>query len=238
MIDYTNAQAIIDYHSKVKTTQERTSLNASHKAIARMFYPDREYMIGADDVKDGKKNNLLFQSDTIKVADDFASNLLTTVVNPSISWFVYRCEDDELYQDQKVQEYYKKKTELTHKKLKHQKCNFQAKMLENFKEIGVFGDSVVYPFWSKAEQTLRFKLFSVANTYFLPDEENFIHDIHRDFQLTAKEIYEKWGEKVHEDVRKKALDPKQCFAKYNIINCVYKNNKYIKSSIKKAVLDT
>ncbi len=146
-----------------------------------------------------------------------AAGLHSYLTNPNSRWFSLRIQDEEITQDENVKLWLSDTEERIYNTLNA--SNFNQQIHELYLDLGAFGVACMYEEEDERDG-VRFYSRDIAEIYLSENEKEQIDTVFRKFQLTARQAWEKWGEKVGEVV-KSAMEKKEYDKKIEFIHGVY-----------------
>lgn len=161
----------------------------------------------------------------IQAARDLTSGLFSNTINIQDEFFGFRLADKELADNEKIKDWFAKCSETTIAKLAA--SNFILSSTETIHDYVIVNTAVQYSEMTK-NKGIRFHNFMVDHCAISEDKDGRVDTIFRDFQLTACQAYEKWGEKLPEKIMAQYKDPNQKYTKTNYIHCVFPRLDYEK----------
>lgn len=131
-----------------------------------------------------------YDSTAIQSAQIFAAGLHSYLTNPASKWFALEMKEKDLKDDFEVKNWLKEAEDAIFSTLNS--SNFNQVIHEDYVDFGVFGTSTLYEEEDPID-TVRFYVRPPVEIYILANERGRIDTVYRNFFLTARQAYQRWG---------------------------------------------
>ncbi len=160
----------------------------------------------------------------VQSARDLTSGLYSNTINLSDEFFGFTVANKELSENDNVKDWFAKCSEIAVGKLAS--TNYSHSTLQTLRDYVVVCTGVQYSEMDTESKKLRFTTFMVDHCSIAENEQRKIDTIFRDFEMTAQQAYEKWGDECPESVKEKYKDVNKRFDKDRYVHCVFPRLDY------------
>jgi hypothetical protein len=136
---------------------------------------------------------------------DMTAGLSINLFPPGDKFYNVLMEDEELNKIDAVKRKLAEITEKSHEKRAN--SNFMLQANETMRSLGTFGTGCMFSEW-KAGVGLNYKDYDIGMYTFLENEQGLVDTMMIEFPFTAKQAFQKWGDKAGETVIEKANESK------------------------------
>lgn len=188
---------------------KRVNWESHWKEIADFIIPNKDDIWGEFTVGE-KKTNKIYDSTGPHANEILASALHGMLTNPMTTWFGLASGDPEIDKDDDVRKYYQKTVQILHDTMNN--SNFQTEVHEFYLDLCSFGTSVMIVEDDK-EEVVRFQSRPVYQCYVMESSNGMIDSIFRRYELTYKQIVQKFGKDsfTEDENRSYSKDPTKAF---------------------------
>ena len=171
-----------------------------------------------------KTTRRLFDSTALQSVQDLASAFHGTLTNPATVWSTLRFQDDVLNNDQESVAWLENANKMIHNKINE--SNFNTEIAKGYQSFAALANMALL-FEENETGGFRFTAMHIAQVSWGEDKDGVVDTLYRKFNLTAKQAVQRWGDDVHENI-KKCLE-KEPEKEFSFMHCVYpRNNEDIK----------
>tara|TARA_X000001388_G_scaffold29219_1_gene20722 strand:- start:14162 stop:15781 length:1620 start_codon:yes stop_codon:yes gene_type:complete len=178
-----------------------------------------------------KRTELIYDSTGIHSVELLASSLHGMLTSPANPWFSMRYRDLQLDQNDEANEWLEGCTQLLNKAL--QRSNFQQEIHELYYDLVVFGTACLFIEYDA--DGLRFSARHIGELAVSANAEDRIDTVYRSFDLTARQIAQRFGKDDLPDRVQKDLD-KNPYNEHEIVHVVYPREDGVAGPINKPVI--
>ena len=165
-----------------------------------------------------KRTELIYDSTGIHSVELLASSLHGMLTSPANPWFSMRYRDLDLEQDDEANEWLEGCVDLLNKAL--QRSNFQQEIHELYYDLVVFGTGCLFIEYDP--NGLRFSARNIGEITIAANAEDRIDTVYRCFELTARQIAQRFQGVTLPDRVEKDLE-KNPYNEHEIVHAVYPN---------------
>lgn len=194
-----------------RANYESTWQDVSHYCLPRKAFITRQKTPGS------KFDFDVYDSTAMQSALVLAAGLHSYLTNPASKWFTLRMREAELMDIVEVRKWLKDVEDKIYDVLNN--SNFSEQVHEVYLDMSVFGPAFLYE-EEDVKTTVRFFCRPVAECYIVEDERGRVNQVYREFEWTAYQCYEQWGDAAGEVV-KKAMDDKDYEKKIKILHIIH-----------------
>jgi len=145
-----------------------------------------------------------------------AAGLHSYLTNPNSRWFSLRIQDEELNKTAAVKEWLADTEDRIFNILNA--SNFNQQIHELYLDMGCFGTACMYE-EDDAQDSIRFYTRDISEIFLCENEKEEIDTVYRKFTLSARQAYDKWGDKSGEVV-KTFMEKKDYDKPVSFIHCI------------------
>ena len=195
--------------------QQRSGWEALWRDIRDYILPDMGCFEGENTHEGGKRYLKLRDATATNYADVLAAGLLGGVSSPSRPWLRLTTLDGELDQSPQVKEWLDEvqRTML----LIFAKADVYNQLHQSYLELPVFGQSCTIAQWHP-ERVVNLQNLTCGQYWLSEDQFGTVDTLFREISLTAKQMYQMWGDACSEEV-KRALDQTP-FQEFKVIHAI------------------
>jgi len=170
-----------------------------------------------------KRTEYIFDS-TPSIALNRFSAILDSLLTPRNStWHKLTSSDPNLMKDRSVQLYFDEVNRLLFKYRYTPRANFSSQNQQNYKSLGAFGTGSLFIDDLFNEPGLRYKAIHLSELFFVENHQGMVDKVLRHFPLTARQAYQKWGDKLPEAITTSlSVSPDRTFF---FLHCVKPNTE-------------
>lgn len=189
------AELIRDYES---LSSDRGILEGHWQEIAERMYPAYSKNFqnkGHYNVQGQKKTEQMFDSTAAIALGRFAS-IVDSLLTPRNSlWHKMMASDPTLAKNRDVKLWFEEVTRLLFRYRYAPKANFASQNQQNYESLGAFGSGCVFVD-SLPEGGTRYRAIHLGEIYFRENHQGIVDSAYRYFPMTARQAYQKWGNKI------------------------------------------
>jgi len=200
---------------------ERGTLDSHLEEVARLVLPSYSGLFTAGGTRTPGEKRTQHQYDSTAGAalTKFAS-VMESMLSPRNQRYQRVVPSDkDLLKDRVSRLWFEDVTDLLFKYRQAPKANFQSQNHENYMALGAFGTGAVFVDALKDERGLRYKAVHLGEIYFAENHQGIIDKAIRRFQPTARQLVQRWGDKVSSKI-KEAVEKNKSETRFAILHCV------------------
>ncbi len=179
-----------------KMISDRAHWEVNWAEVVRLCIPHKENFFGKR--TPGTKLPVdLYDSIQIIAAQVFAAGMQGYMTNPSSRWFEVGMREKEFSQIDEVKIWLKEVEDKTFDALNQ--SNFNQEIHETYQDLGVIGTADLFE-EEDPKTNVRFYARPMDEICVIEDAQGRVDTVYRKFRLTAKQAFEKWGNKAGKSV--------------------------------------
>lgn len=218
-----NSEDILRRYKSIKN--DRSNWESHWEEIAERVLPRQRGFIGAR--TDGeKKQDKVFDSRPMIALDRFASVMDSMLTPRAQKWHNLRSTNEELNRDFEVQDWFYQANNLLYAARYSPKANFAGQNFERWISMGAFGTGSLFVDFDP-KTGLRYRCVNLKNTFLLENHQGMVDTVFREFEFTARQAVQRWGEKMLPEHVLKALEqPTKQEEKFTFVHVVGPREDY------------
>lgn len=198
------AQELLLVYDKSYNSSQDANFRSMYQEVADVMFP-RESDITTETAHGDIKGRQIVDTTGLQASEDMAAGLSINIFPPGDKFYNVIMEDPDLNEIDAVKRKLGEITEKSH--AKRIGSNFMLQANETMRSLGTFGTGCIFSEW-KAGVGLNYKDYDIGMYTFLENELGLVDTMMIEFPFTAKQAFQKWGDKAGETVIKKATEPK------------------------------
>ena len=187
-----------------KEFQADSNFRNIYQEVADVMFP-RENQITQTRAKGAVIGREIVDTTGITASIDMAAGLSINLFPPGDKFYNIIMENPELNKKDDIKRKLAQITEISHEKRAN--SNFMLQANETLRSLGTFGTGCMFSEWIPGIG-LNYKDYDVGMYTFLENDLGLVDTMMIEFTYTAKQAFQKWGDKAGETVLKKMEDPK------------------------------
>ena len=142
----------------------------------------------------GTKQTLyIFDSDPVRSLLNLAAQLHALMTDPQSQWFELETDNDDLNEQQDVQEWLEYRSRTLKREM--DRSNFDSQIHEYYIDLpSVCTAGMFIKESSRMDRVLNFHTLPYSELNISEDEDGYIDTIYRDVRMTARKMYQRWGQ--------------------------------------------
>lgn len=221
----TRATDIIRIHGQMES--DRKQWEAHWEETAERCLPRRRgFKDSRDDQNhdDGKKHSeKIFDSTALLALERFSAAMESMLTPRTQQWHRMTPIAAELKEDNEVAKYLDEVARILFAVRYSPRANFASQANEIYMDLGAFGTGGMY-IEDEVGRGIRYASIPLEQLFFATSQFGDIDMVHRDFQMTARQAMQRWGDKCPQVIKTAARErPMQ---KFRFIHCVKPNDEY------------
>lgn len=196
------AELIKDYES---LSSDRGMLEGHWQEIAERMYPaySRTFQNKGHYSSQGQKKTEQMYDSTAAIALGRFGSIVDSLLTPRNSlWHKMMASDPNLAKNREVKLWFEEVTRLLFRFRYAPKANFASQNQQNYESLGAFGTGCVFVD-QLAEGGTRYKAIHLGEIYFRENHQGIVDSAYRYFPMTARQAYQKWGDKIPQAIKSK-----------------------------------
>jgi hypothetical protein len=206
---------------------ERTIWEAHWQEIVDYIMPGRTQFVGQTP-KGSKKMKDIFDSTAMRANRILAAGMHGQMTSPSMPWFTLGTEDPDLMKRESVKLWLLAVEKALYAAFNG--SNFNSSIHEDYLDLGAFCTSCLYE-EEDAQNMVRFDCRPISEAYIAEGVNGRVDTVHRKFTYTARQAYQKWGEKAGEVAVRFFKEAAKIDEEIEFIHAVYPRADYDPKSL-------
>jgi hypothetical protein len=219
-----DVESILNRYKVLKGS--RSTWENHWEEIAERVLPRQTGFTGDKGTNGEKKTQKVFDSKPMLALDRFASVMDSMLTPRQAKWHNLKTTIPELNRAFEVQDWFYRVNEILFSMRYSPKANFAGQNHERWISLGAFGTGALFTDFD-ATTGLRYRTVNLRNIYILENHQGVIDTVFREFEFTARQAVQKWGEKnLPEKVLKALENPHQSETKFKFLHVVTPREDY------------
>ena len=172
----------------------RGTWEAHWQEIADLMAPMRNDIVAKRSAGE-KRQQKIFDGTALLAADNLAAGLWGMVTNSANDWFALRAGDEAANEDYEVKAWLAFATQRMRDVFAMNGQRFYSRVLDLYADLVVFGTGIFYV-EERVGRGILFQTRPLSECYIAESEAGEIDTIIRKFSLTARQAFQRWGEKA------------------------------------------
>lgn len=197
----------------------RTTFEAHWEDVARLVLPSYAGMFTANSMQTpgAKRTQYQFDSTAASACTKFASVMESLLTPRNSRWHRVMPSDQYLLKDRETRLWFEAVTDILFRFRQAPQANFQGQNQQSYLSLGAFGTGPLF-IDAYNRSGLRYRAIHLGEIYFAENHQGIIDKALRRFEMTARQIVQKWPDTASQRV-KEAAD-KTPERKYWVLHCV------------------
>ncbi len=207
-----------------KLKSERATIENTWQEIADNCVSNGADFTSTRSAGDNSRTRRIFDITVIQAIDYLVSALHSGLTNPSTKWFELRMKDSVLSQDPEIAAFLTKARDYMLDCFNSSSSAFPGQNHEVLLSLVQYGPGCLLV-EDNVEKGIRFSAIHISEVYIAQNAFGIVDTVYRKFQMTARQMVQRWGDAVHrsvQDAYKKNPD-----TKFKVLHVVEpKSDKY------------
>ena len=167
-----------------------------------------------------KRTEFIYDGTALHAAELLSSSLHGMLTNAATPWFSMRFKNESFSMDEESQEWLEASTQSMYIAL--DRSNFQQEIHELYVDLCTFGTACMM-IEEDDDKFIRFSTRHIKEIYISENDKGYVDSIHREFKMTARAAYQRFGEKLSKRI--KEIAEKKPYDEVTINQCVKPNDQ-------------
>ncbi len=194
------AQFVARYDKEIN---QDANFRSIYQEVADVMFP-RENQIISERAKGEVIGREIIEVTGLQASIDMTAGLSINLFPPGDKFYNVIMQDDSLNKIDAVKRKLAEITEISHEKRAN--SNFMLQANETIRSLGTLGTGNMFSEW-KAGVGLTYKDYDIGMYTFLENEMGRVDTMMIEFEWTAKQAFQRWGDEAGETVLEKMKDP-------------------------------
>jgi hypothetical protein len=220
----TRATDIIRLHGQMEN--DRKTFETHWEEVAERVLPRRRGFknpIDFEPIQGEKKSEKIFDSTALLALERFSAAMESMLTPRTQQWHTLAAMDQDLAEDVEVKKYLEHVAKLLFSVRYSPRANFASQANEVYMDLGAFGTGGMY-IDDDLGRGIRYAAIPLEQLYFACSQYGDIDLVHRDFTMSARAAYQKWGDKCPQVIKTAA--EKTPMKQFRFIHCVKPREEY------------
>lgn len=194
------------------------------REIAERVLPRQDWFQASNKTPGEKRTEKVFDATAGLALERFAAAMESMLTPRTQRWHKLKTKDPALADNGDVQKYLDEVTNIIFQVRYNPKANFASQAHENYMSLGAFGTGAIF-IDDMVGSNIRYKAIHLSEIYFAENFSGMIDKVSRKFEMTARQIAQRWGYESLPEKIKTALEksPEQ---KFEVLHCVKPNETF------------
>ena len=192
------AKELIDRQQNMKT--KRAQFERQWHMIGMQVLPRYDDFINKA-VQGARRDQFIYDSTAPLALESFAAALESLLVPRTQYWHTLGAIDKKLLHNRRIKGYCEDVRELMFAMRYSPYANFASQIQEVFLQLGAFGTGTVF-IEDAYERGICYHAIPLAEAFVAQNAQGYVDTMFRRYELTARQAYQRWGEKLDEKVKK------------------------------------
>lgn len=166
-----------------------------------------------------KKTEKVFDSTAQAALTRFRSVMESILTPRQQTWHRLKAVDPYLMKDRDTQLWFEQANDLLFRYRYAPNANYASQQSEIYSSLGAFGTGCLFVDKLDNGKGLRYRAIFLGEVFFIENHQGIIDTVYRCFNMTARQVFQKWGDKTPKDIKDK-LETKPD-DEHEIVHCVY-----------------
>jgi len=199
---------------------KRQNWESHWQEIADYVLP-RRADVNIDRTAGDKRTERIFDGTALHASELLSSSLHGMLTNAATPWFSMRFKDENLAMDEESREWLESCTQTMYIAL--DRSNFQQEIHELYVDLVTFGTACMM-IEEDDQKFIRFSTRHIKEIYISENDKGFVDTMHREFKMTARAAYTRFGENLSKRIKTVAKD--NPYDEVTIHHCIKPNDKF------------
>lgn len=186
--------------------------------IAERMLPAQSDLFLSIGVDGAKKTSQIFDSTAPVALNRFASILDSLLTPRNQTWHRLGPSDPKLAKDRQVRLWFEEANRVLFKYRYAAVANFSSQNQQNYLSLGAYGTGCVFIDELMGSKGLRYRNIHLSEIYFRENHQGIVDAAFRKFEMTARQIIQRYPDTAPEVIKKKAeTKPDDVFTIYHCV---------------------
>lgn len=163
-----------------------------------------------------KKTTRVYDSTALQAVQDLAASFQGTLTNPATTWSKIRFQNEALNDNDEAIRWLEEVNNRIHAQLNE--SNFDTEIGKAYQSLVALANMAIFQELDE-NNNMIFTCVHLGQIAWMSNKNDIVDTVFRKFDLNAMQAYEKWGDKVHDKI-KKALEESP-YKEFSFMQCVF-----------------
>jgi len=160
----------------------------------------------------------LFDQTSSKAFQNFTAGMYSNITPANDTWFKFGSSFEDINDDQEASLWFDMINSITARELAN--SNFDMEIQKVYGDLGIPGRAAIICLPGRRTM-LNFTAMHYSNTTIDQGFDGRVDTLYREFKWTARQAFQRWGDKVSEKIREFALDPEKQDTMFDFIHAIF-----------------
>jgi hypothetical protein len=203
-------------------SQTRFNFEGQWQEIAQRVIPSHSQSFNSANIGNmspgAKKTEHLYDSTAAVALNRFGAILDSYLTPRTQTWHRLMVSEPYLHKDRQTRLWFEEVNRILFKYRYAPKANFASQNQHNYKSLGAYGTGCLFADELTMEPGIRYKNIHLGEVHFRENHQGIIDTAMRYFAMTARQAYQKWGNKCPDRIKEKMNSNKE--QNFFFIHCV------------------
>lgn len=199
-----NAEEICKRFDKLHA--DRGTVMSHCQEVANYMFP-RRADFNVERQEGDKRQQYILDSTGVHSLELLGAGLHGFASNPASRWFTIKADDEGMNEDDAARTWFDDVADRMYAKMHSPRSSITTHLHELYLDLAAFGTAIMFIGVGK-EDNLLFQTRFLGECVIDENAEGQVDTVIRSFKMTVRQVYQRWGDKCSEDVRKRYADGK------------------------------
>ena len=207
---------------KGKLKAQRGTWESNWQELTNLVLPN-EADFNTERSKGGKRTTHVYDSTGIHANEMLAAGLHGMLTNPASNWFSLRIKDDQnnLADSSEAKQWLEDTTNVILSEIAAPSVAFSSHIHEYYLSLCSIGTACIFIGDPVNREGVSFRAIHIEEIFIAENADGIIDTVFRSFEMTVRQIVQKWGEKSLSPRIAKMYEKKDYDKQVQLLHCVY-----------------
>ena len=216
-----DGQKITRRAEKLFHGEERSNTDRGWQLLSEFILPNQSGRFNEQTTSGTRKTTRIYDSTAIQTNHDLAASIHSVLTNPAVKWSKLRFKEADLNSSPEAAKWLSTVNDRIHEAFNE--SNFNNEIAKNYKMFTALGNmALLHEDQDHIDggefKSFRFKAIHLSEIAWSENEKGRVDTAYRRFELTARQAFERWGDKVSDEIKELTeRDPERKFTFYHAV---------------------
>ena len=207
---------------KGKLKAQRGTWESNWQELTNLVLPN-EADFNTERSRGGKRTTHVYDSTGIHANEMLAAGLHGMLTNPASNWFSLRIKDDQnnLADSSEAKQWLEDTTNVILSEIAAPSVAFSSHIHEYYLSLCSIGTACIFIGDPVNREGVSFRAIHIEEIFIAENADGIIDTVFRSFEMTVRQIVQKWGEKSLSPRIAKMYEKKDYDKQVQLLHCVY-----------------
>lgn len=206
---------VIKRHERMKGS--RSQFDSQWREVADRVLPEQNNFQTDYHQPGQSRPTRIFDSTAQLALPKFAAAMESMLTPTTQRWHGLRCVDEDLDEVPAVRAWCEAVTEILFRVRSSPKARFQPNMAQSYRQIGAFGNGVMYVDHNVSQARISYRAIDLARVWWYEDSTGAVDTVHREWRPQIRQVVQDFG-KLPPKLAEKAA--KDVDAEVTVVHCL------------------